>query len=483
MRNHVAAFYDWKWGRKMSGRAILPDEIKLMTSEMQRQLSRLEEMIYDLDNYMKEIIQTEKLAGETAKNFINHIENHLKVINGIKYLTLHIKEACEKLDRNIGYDNLIEDDIINQINELNSRNLTINNEINDIDDALDKWYIKLFLSSNYEKLKNYYYFSQQNNKNMIETLKRKLQKIDEIEKNIVNLFDNGILSNINYAVDILKQSYESKDFSPITYPDVMLFYKLGNLKIDSVSLQGDRIGLNTDFITIIDDNGMLLEKFGGDQSWLDDSVSDSSCGVIAIVNTYLYMTGQTTITKKDYIELCKRFLNENKFDNILIEKNFGALPTTMCRYLERLCIEQENLKIHAKWNCFSNDNEYQTMKDMLKNNIPVVWGLYSMNSCLKLYQWDKTTESYIEFTTVSSHYVVVTGIYEIKREDGSIKKMVEISSWGKKCYVDYDEYEVFKRSVLSQTYEQNPNLYMMPTIDGEGIVNNIGSSIIKIEIN
>ena len=200
-------------------------------------------------------------------------------------------------------------------------------EINDIDDALDKWYIKLFLSSNYEKLKNYYYFELQNNKNMIETLKRKLQKIDEIEKNIVNLFDNGILSNINYAVDILKQSYESKDFSPITYPDVMLFYKLGNLKIDSVSLQGDRIGLNTDFITIIDDNGMLLEKFGGDQSWLDDSVSDSSCGVIAIVNTYLYMTGQTTITKKDYIELCKRFLNENKFDNILIEKNFGALPS------------------------------------------------------------------------------------------------------------------------------------------------------------
>ena len=316
-----------------------------------------------------------------------------------------------------------------------------------------------------------------------QTTRQVEQMLDEIEKNIVNLFDNGILSNINYAVDILKQSYESKDFSPITYPDVMLFYKLGNLKIDSVSLQGDRIGLNTDFITIIDDNGMLLEKFGGDQSWLDDSVSDSSCGVIAIVNTYLYMTGQTTITKKDYIELCKRFLNENKFDNILIEKNFGALPTTMCRYLERLCIEQENLKIHAKWNCFSNDNEYQTMKDMLKNNIPVVWGLYSMNSCLKLYQWDKTTESYIEFTTVSSHYVVVTGIYEIKREDGSIKKMVEISSWGKKCYVDYDEYEVFKRSVLSQTYEQNPNLYMMPTIDGEGIVNNIGSSIIKIEIN
>ena len=49
MRNHVAAFYDWKWGRKRSGRAILPDEIKLMTSEMQRQLSRLDEMIYERD--------------------------------------------------------------------------------------------------------------------------------------------------------------------------------------------------------------------------------------------------------------------------------------------------------------------------------------------------------------------------------------------------------------------------------------------------
>ena len=61
----------------MSGRAILPDEIKLMTSEMQRQLSRLEEMIYDLDNYMKEIIQTEKISrGNGKKIFINHIENH-----------------------------------------------------------------------------------------------------------------------------------------------------------------------------------------------------------------------------------------------------------------------------------------------------------------------------------------------------------------------------------------------------------------------
>lgn len=67
-----------------------------------------------------------------------------KSYNGIKYLTLHIKEACEKLDRNIGYDNLIEDDIINQINELNSRNLTINNEINDIDDALDNGILNYF---------------------------------------------------------------------------------------------------------------------------------------------------------------------------------------------------------------------------------------------------------------------------------------------------------------------------------------------------
>ena len=48
-------------------------------------------------------------------------------------------------------------------------------------------------------------------------------------------------------------------------------------------------------------------------------------------NTYLYMTGQTTITKKDYIELCKRFLNENKFDNIskdnITVTDFGEIIT------------------------------------------------------------------------------------------------------------------------------------------------------------
>ncbi|AOZ97289.1 hypothetical protein [Butyrivibrio hungatei] len=40
----------------------------------------------------------------------------------------------------------------------------------------------------------------------------------------------------------------------------------------------------------------------------------------------------------------------------------------------------------------------------------------------------------------SSHYVVITAIYEEKDIVGTSRIMLEISSWGKKYYVDYDQY-------------------------------------------
>lgn len=63
--------------------------------------------------------------------------------------------------------------------------------------------------------------------------------------------------------------------------------------------------------------------------------------------------------------------------------------------------------------------------------------------------------------------------------------MLEVSSWGEKFYIDYDEYLDFTMSF----YQENPE-YMIPPdgtgqgmIDFEAIWNMVGSNILEIKID
>ena len=85
----------------------------------------------------------------------------------------------------------------------------------------------------------------------------------------------------------------------------------------------------------------------------------------------------------------------------------------------------------------------------------------------------------------NSHYVVATAIYEQEQADGSYRRMVEVSSWGERYYIDYDEYLDFSMSVFQEHPEYVAPTYDtgQPLIDGEAIVNMIGSNILEIKID
>ena len=57
-----------------------------------------------------------------------------------------------------------------------------------------------------------------------------------------------------------------------------------------------------------------------------------------------------------------------------------------------------------------------------------------------LYTYDAETGTYEKASGAASHYVTITAIYESTNPDGSMKRMLEISTWGQKQYVDFDEY-------------------------------------------
>ena len=50
---------------------------------------------------------------------------------------------------------------------------------------------------------------------------------------------------------------------------------------------------------------------------------------------------------------------------------------------------------------------------------------------------------YIFVQNCQEHYVTVTGIREYDGTDGEHQIMLEISTWGKKYYMDYAEYKAF----------------------------------------
>lgn len=153
-------------------------------------------------------------------------------------------------------------------------------------------------------------------------------------------------------------------------------------------------------------------------------------------------------------------------------------------------LKEQGIKVDTNWLEYDSKDQWDKMEKMLVDGKPVIWGIFDFGSVDKtiesiipevntfstsatatwlnnnlgidvgnivstpisdltgshedgvvFYKFDSSTGEYVGATgEVNSHYVTVTGLIEQKQEDGSTRRMVEISSWGKVYYVDYDQY-------------------------------------------
>ena len=225
----------------------------------------------------------------------------------------------------------------------------------------------------------------------------------------------------------------------------------------------ERISLKDNYISVCQ-NG-VAPSFGGSQEWFADAfwgnISRQGCGIIAAVDTMLYLIGNRSLDGTDYASEINTFKKECKLPRLFLHEfgirkydNFsfaiGILPFQMSRYLNRRSLKF-NSKYHFKWNGIHGHKDmYQKMKSMISNNIPVVWSLYSRKKEIRLYELSQTQNDFIcKGAHTNNHYVTVTGIVE---DPSSLhKRMIEISSWGKRFYIDYDEYlEYVGKSLISR---------------------------------
>ena len=210
-------------------------------------------------------------------------------------------------------------------------------------------------------------------------------------------------------------------------------------------------------------------SFGGNQRWLRkdadkaNTLSDYGCGLISANDVLLHISDKANSTSKEkYIAaICK--MNRRYFHVLPFLGVSGIMLSFYMRIYLFMHRKHFGKRYKVRWGVLPK-RQFACIKEMLENDIPVVLSigpglirgrkkelpLYSLNES----ENSGTNKTYdikgrdaindnIDFTQVNSvkdHYVNVTGIIETENST-----MLEISSWGKRYYIDYNEYRDFVR--------------------------------------
>ena len=229
-------------------------------------------------------------------------------------------------------------------------------------------------------------------------------------------------------------------------------------------------------------------SFGGNQGWFGDitrkwkgnAITGFGCGLIGAADVLYYITGglflyppgtvsaklqggkqQGTaspnfISKEDYMNYIQ-FI-ERRYFHILPKLGISgvllSLGFNLYFFLNRKKIKkQTGSRFKAKW-AVPSGKLLDRIREMISQDMPVIIsigpGFFHKNK-LKFYRLEERDGKmhFRHVTDTKDHYVTVTGIVESSKEDvasGDVKMdengivLLEISSWGKKYYVNYSEY-------------------------------------------
>ena len=239
-----------------------------------------------------------------------------------------------------------------------------------------------------------------------------------------NKYCNGALTNEDVA---------SSGCGLIAGADVLAYLNI--YKNQSMVEYADKIGFNNS-TTILGQGKDLKEYMGYDEN------SD-------IIDYESYMT---------YLSL---FSNKLTISNGNIT---GAYPTFIPTSIQSVfndVFDTCDLPYNATWGLSCDFvKTYVRIEKMVRNNIPVIFSFDNGFSDEKLKLYTSTDEKSYSFNmddAVSSHYMAVTGIIEYSDEIADRirhQRMLEISSWGKKYYIDFDEYAPFMSPFTNILYIQ-----------------------------
>lgn len=185
--------------------------------------------------------------------------------------------------------------------------------------------------------------------------------------------------------------------------------------------------------------------FGGSQTFFRGSTKKSDirkerggCGLVAITDVISYLNNDTIVSSSnDYVARFNSTVRKALWIPTRFGMHFLHLSLAMKKRLKKS-------RLNSHW-CISKKKLYPRIREMLQNNIPVILNVpKKIGPKSRIKKLNFYNENLSVFDSVHSHYVVITGI---AKEDSTI--YLEISSWGKKLYINFSEYRAFCRSTIT----------------------------------
>lgn len=266
-----------------------------------------------------------------------------------------------------------------------------------------------------------------------------------------------IINNIREADDIsgyyfvLKSNPKKNDTDNDEYSDYweVNYYNSNPLVPDVI-----KHSLSSQYVSI---NG----SFGGDQDWYDDSdffstdyiIHHYGCGLISISDVILYLSNtiKTSFPKNTLMNgipinniPIENYMNYTDYLNYTYFKAFRYLGVdgfSLKKGFNEYCSDN-NLHLSAKWGVDS-DMIHNKIFEMIDNDIPVTISIGPDSNCGVNYYSELSKSPIKSFfldnkiDVIKDHYVTITCAIEDKIKDSII---LEISTWGKKRYIYFDDY-------------------------------------------
>ena len=209
-------------------------------------------------------------------------------------------------------------------------------------------------------------------------------------------------------------------------------------------------------------------SYGGDQSWFyyeneDEGnllIEDAGCGLIAMADLFLYFTNKDDEYNTDLTTYCKKnkqsiyiydtyykYIEEVNSTYDLL-RDYGILGTSLSSAID----DYLGNSYKAKWG-MSKDKIKPRIKEMLKNDIPVIISVGRTLNGDYIYPYTKFSNEYYTYDVeIETHFMVVTGYIKDKIMN---YEWLKVSSWGKEFYIDYDEYIEFIESGVGRNITSN----------------------------
>ena len=200
-------------------------------------------------------------------------------------------------------------------------------------------------------------------------------------------------------------------------------------------------------------------SFGGNQGWFEElsnkrkatRLADFGCGLIGVGDILLYITGGKVMDEnsKQVTGISSSAYNdyilsiEKKYFHVLPKLGISGplLAWGMNLYFlihKKKIREATGAKYHARW-FVRKKNILKRAKEMLSNDIPVLFSVgpgFFKKEKINLYTRAEHDGKPVfkQTSRTKDHYMIITGVLEGE------KTMLEISSWGSKYYISFNEY-------------------------------------------